>query len=178
MAPTAIQSDPPAIGAYWAGEGGWYAGRITYADSRVFDLVVADKAAEATLQWRTTRTGDVGAASTTDGFANTSIMTSDIYPGGRMCLGYSASGLDDWYMPASGELQVIYANLGPTTVGTPPLFATGGAQAFVADYYWSSTQLSTSGSRGVPVTMYNGVNSGAYKDTSYPVRPIRRVVFA
>lgn len=173
---------PPAIGAYWAGEGGHYAGQITYSDSRVFHLVLAASA-----------TGDVanrnfgyygvatGATSLDDGYANEGVIEILGLTGGgaypptafQFASGYSADGKADFYIPAENELQIVYNNLNPGKVGQVALFATGGAQALVSTYYWSSTEASANGGR--TQKMDTGAKLTQDKYNNVRVRPVRRI---
>jgi hypothetical protein len=92
---------------------------------------------------------------------------STVYPCAHFCNNASIGGFSDWYMPAKNELEVCYFNLKPTTQtnntnsgtnpnavparasnylsGTPArtsaaAFQSGGAEAFSASRYWSSTE--------------------------------------
>jgi len=92
---------------------------------------------------------------------------SSVYPAAHFCNDLVIGGFSDWYMPAKNELEVCYYNLKPNTTlnttasgtntnavpsrgsnyttGTPvqtsvAAFQTGGAEAFTADYYWSSSE--------------------------------------
>ena len=119
------------------------------------------------LQWQTSGS-TTGATSPFDGAANTALMTSS--PAANFCTGLSIGGYSDWYMPARFELDIAYYNLKPTTAsndtssginnysvpertvnytaGDPAqtsvaAFQSGGAEAFVADSHWSSTEGSS-----------------------------------
>jgi hypothetical protein len=94
---------------------------------------------------------------------------STVYPCAHFCNDLVIGGFSDWYMPAKNELEVCYFNLKPTTTnnltnsginanavparasnytaGNPAqtsaaAFQTGGAEAFAASDYWSSTESS------------------------------------
>jgi hypothetical protein len=94
-------------------------------------------------------------------------MNNATHPAAQFCEGLTIGGFSDWYMPAQNELEVCYYNLKPTTTansttsgtntnavpsrgsnytsGTPAQtsatdFITGGAEAFAAFNYWSSTE--------------------------------------
>jgi hypothetical protein len=95
---------------------------------------------------------------------------STVYPCAHFCNDAVIGGFSDWYMPAKNELEVCYFNLKPSTTandtssginpnavparasnytsGTPAqtsaaAFQTGGAEPFVASFYWCSTEGST-----------------------------------
>jgi hypothetical protein len=125
---------------------------------------------------------------------------STVYPAAHFCNDLVIGGFSDWYMPAKNELEVCYFNLKPTTTsngvtsgintnavpsrgsnytsGTPAqtsaaAFQTGGAEAFTAVYYWSSTEYSSS----YAWFQYfnNGFQSFGNKTYSTNVRAVRRV---
>lgn len=123
------------------------------------------------------------------------------HPCGNFCNNAVIGGFSNWYMPASNELEVCYFNLKPTTTtnstswginpnavparasnytsGNPAqtsaaAFQTGGAEAFNADVYWSSTQPAGY-SNGHRQYFNNGVAGYALKINSFRVRCIRRV---
>lgn len=126
--------------------------------------------------------------------------TSTVYPAAHFCNNLSIGGFSDWYMPAQNELEVCYFNLKPTTTsnntssgtntnavpsrgsnytaGTPAqtsaaAFQTGGAEAFAAARYWSSTELSATTAR--LQLFYNGIQGNSFKIISYRVRAVRRL---
>ena len=128
---------------------------------------------------------------------------STVYPCAHFCNDATIGGYTDWYMPAKNELEVCYFNLKPTTsnnttssginpnavpartsnytIGNPTQtsaadFIPGGGQDFSQVYYWSSTEST------VTYTSANGIQmeigyfaQNVTKDTSMPVRAIRRV---
>jgi len=157
----------------------------------------------ASVQWKTTATSTSGTSSVIDGPTNSTTMNNASHPAAQFCEGLTIGGFSDWYMPAKNELEVCYFNLKPTTTnnntnsgtntnavpsrgsnytsGTPAqtsaaAFQTGGAQAFQAESYWSSTEASATNAWG----QYFGafLSGGQYdggKDNSKSVRAIRRV---
>jgi hypothetical protein len=126
---------------------------------------------------------------------------STVYPCAHFCNDAVIGGFSDWYMPAKNELEVCYFNLKPTTAanstsyganpnavparasnyttGNPArtsaaAFQSGGAEAFTAADYWSSTE-STFASSAFDQVFTTG---GQYQDTksgSRRVRAVRRV---
>ncbi len=149
--------------------GGFYAGRIRIAD-QVFALIVSPKAEgeHQPTVW-IPKTKDVpGAKSYNDGLTNTRAMAEAGSNLAKWVLGLEIGGENDWYLPSQDELEIIYRNLkpapdknscysrsginqsafDPTSHYTPDLpnqmraesFQNGGAEAFYADWYWSSTQ--------------------------------------
>lgn len=125
---------------------------------------------------------------------------STVYPCAHFCNDAVIGGFSDWYMPAKNELEVCYFNLKPTTNLNDPnsginpnavparasnyasstpaqtsaaAFQTGGAEAFVAAIYWSSTESSADFARRQ--FFYDGLQYIAFKTASNRVRAIRRV---
>ena len=121
------------------------------------------------LQWKYVNTSTSGTTSSFDGAANSANMNTFAHPAAEFCEGLSIGGYTDWYLPARYELDIAYENLKPTTdsnntswginpysvpartvnrtAGAPArtsvaAFQSGGAQAFVADSHWSSTEFS------------------------------------
>jgi hypothetical protein len=126
--------------------------------------------------------------------------SSTVYPAAHFCNDLVIGGFSDWYMPARNELEVCYFNLKPTTAsnnlgsgtntnavpsrgsnytaGTPAqtsvaAFQTGGAEAFAAANYWSSTEDSDTVAKAQ--VFGSGYQFNGYKSASYRVRAIRRV---
>jgi hypothetical protein len=153
----------------------------------------------STLQWKTSNTATSGTLSTYDGAANTANMANTSHPAANYCAGLSIGGYSDWYLPARYELGIAYYNLKPTTgsnttgdgdnaYAVPPrssdytagdpaqtsvaAFQSGGAQAFVANAHWSSTEVSSS--RGRAVDFNDGNEFFAFKTVSYYVRAFRK----
>lgn len=159
--------------------------------------------APGTLAWKTSNTTTAGTTSTNDGWANTNAMaTAGIanHPAGQFCRGLSIGGYNDWYLPSKDELEILYRNFKPATQANntgsganpssvPPtsnytsgnpaqtsiaLFQQGGAEAFQANWYWSSTEYGSS-TAWLQYFGTGGQTSGS--KTSAPfVRAIRRVL--
>lgn len=147
--------------------GGLYAGQITEDDGITYAIIVAPKAqggeASGTLAWKTTTTTTTGTDSLNNGFNNTAAMVAagiSLHPAAQFCKGLSINGYTDWYLPAKGELNLIYTNR-------------GSLDAFVQNYYWSSTQYSSFSSWYQ--TFYNGDQGTFSKTNTYYVRGVRRV---
>jgi hypothetical protein len=191
-----------AIGSAYGG--GFFAGQINQSGT-VYNLVVAPKSTgESTLAYKTASTNDTGADSVIDGPANSAAINNAAHPAAEFCEGLTIGGFSDWYMPAQNELETCYYYLKPTTTsniadegsnanavspepvstgytaGSPAqtsaaVFQTGGAQAFEADRYYSSTQ--TEPSSALWINFSNGSqNGGSGKTEPRYVRAIRRVV--
>lgn len=125
---------------------------------------------------------------------------STVYPAAHFCNNLSLGGFSDWYMPAKNELEVCYFNLKPTTTnnntssginpnavparasnyttGNPAqtsaaAYQSGGAEAFTAIGYWSSTEFSAT--YGRRQTFTNGYQYYFFKNDSKALRAVRRV---
>jgi hypothetical protein len=59
----------------------------------------------------------------------------------KLCADLVAFGFDDWYLPAAGELNMMYQQLGPTTNGFE------GSGDMPTGFYWSSSEYSASFAR-------------------------------
>jgi hypothetical protein len=193
---------PPAVGSVYGG--GFFAGQISTAGNGIADynLVIGPKAsAQSKKAGKTSNTGG-DPTSVINGPANSAAMNSATYPAAQFCEGLTIGGFSDWYMPAQNELEVCYYNLKPTTTanytsaginpnavparasnytsGNPAqtsatVFQTAGAQRFVDDFYFSSTQ--DTGNVIAAVTQYFGYGlvQSRQKAGSYKVRAVRRV---
>lgn len=152
-------------------------------------------------QWKTSNTSTAGTSSSIDGPTNSANMNDASHPAAQFCEGLSIGGFSDWYMPAKNELEICYYNLKPTsganntgyginpnavpsrgsgyTSGTPGItsasdFQSGGAQAFSAVEYWTSTEFSSGSALGQ--IFDNGTQYNEAKTyTGFLVRAVRRV---
>ena len=118
--------------------------------------------------------------------------------------GTGIGGFNDWYLPATNELEILYFNLktnttanntlsginpnavparasnypsgGPPVQTTNALFA-GGAQAFsTASFYWSSSESSSNTGSAWRQIFGNGGQYTVNKDdANYYARAIRRI---
>lgn len=154
-------------------EGGFYFGNITVG-SDTYMLIIADKSAEAALQWKNSNANTSGTSSATDGWANTNAMNNTNHPAAKYCRDYRGGEFNDWYLPAKDELNQMWLNLPPNGGATPAPFKTGGAQAMTAEDYWTSTQNSSF--TAWFQSFSDGQQTAKNKDISLLVRPVRRVI--
>ena len=78
------------------------------------------------------------------------------------------NGYYDWFLPSTGELDAMYANI---TI-LDAVFVSNGGDALATDrYYWSSTQEATSSAWHYDFS--NGSSSTSTKILSYRVRAVR-----
>jgi hypothetical protein len=151
------------------------------------------------LQWKTSQTTTVGTTSSFDGAANSANMNDASHPAAQFCEGLSIGGFSDWYLPARYELDIAYENLKPTTndnntfsginpysvpertvnrtAGSPAqtsvaAFQTGGAEAFVASFHWSSTE--SNATQAVILRLEFGNQGNFSKTTTIRVRAFRK----
>ena len=151
-------------------------------------------------QWKTTNTTTAGTTSTYDGAANSANMNNASHPAAQFCEDLSIGGYSDWYLPARYELDIAYENLKPTTdsnstswginayavparasnrtAGAPAqtsvaAFQSGGAEAFVAVYHWSSTE--DSAANAWRLNFFDGLQDGVNKINTARVRAFRKL---
>lgn len=202
-----FSSGSPAIGEPY--EGGYYAGLIQVG-AVTYALIVAPKTggqSPTVLQYGNYDSYpfiDPDAYSTNDGWTNTNRLTATEYAAAKFCRDLVLNGYDDWYLPASDELEILYRNFKPTTnnnntstganpssvppqanytTGNPAqttvnLFKSGQPEAFDANNYWSSTD------GGPFFAAFRSFLSGASSGVGYTrasrlyVRAVRRVPLA
>jgi len=152
------------------------------------------------LQWKTTNTTTAGTTSSFDGAANSANMNNASHPAAQFCEGLSIGGYTDWYLPARYELDIAYENLKPATdsnstswginpysvpertvnrtAGAPAhtsvaAFQSGGAEAFVAGFHWSSTEYASTTAWWLDFA--DGGQDGGTKAGSRRVRAFRKL---
>ena len=131
---------------------------------------------QATIHWKTSNTSTAGTSSDFNCSVNSANMNDASHPAAQYCEGLTIGGYSDWYLPARYELDIAYENLKPDTTsnstswginpysvpertvnrtaGAPAqtsiaAFQAGGAEAFVADLHWSSTEYSATDAWGL-----------------------------
>ncbi|MCY1359501.1 hypothetical protein D9M69_460750 [compost metagenome] len=129
--PAANSGEVPALGEYWPGEGGHYAG-IVRGENGAPDyhlIVPAGPDAEFSAAWGGYNHKSQGADSHSDGLANTLALLADseAHPAAKRAREYTADGHGDFYLPARRELQLAEANA---------------SDLFSKAFHWSSTQYS------------------------------------
>jgi len=184
-------------------EGGYYAGRINI-DGREYALIVAPKAlGEFTGQWSRSTKSIAGALSFFDGLANTQAMAEAGSVIAKKALALTIGEHSDFYIPSLDELEILYRAFKPTVdknsqwgrsginvSAVPPtypytadfplqttneLFRAGGAEAFEAEAYWSSTQRAAHSGYAY-YQDFNDGDQGYYgKDTRFRARLVRRL---
>ena len=124
-------------------------------------------AADPTASWGCSGTDISGtSASVGSGAQNTWLNTVGCATAGRasrLAADSSAEGFTDWFMPSSGELNLIYSNLKLSNLSN--LNGTD---------YWSSTQDVTNPASSAMYRWFGGSSSGPTdKNNTLSVRPIR-----
>lgn len=169
----ANSGEPPPTEIGQAYGGGFYYGDITIGGVEYY-LVIADKSAEASLQWKTENTLSPGTDSTVDGWYNTNNMNNALHPAAKYCRDYLGGDFSDWYLWAPEEVDVAYANIRPEGTNTPTIFKIGNDQALIPNAnYWTSLEISAAGARSRRFNSTTYTNSG--KTINCYARPIRRV---
>jgi hypothetical protein len=198
---TAASFGPTTIGEAFGG--GFYAGKINDGGTQYYLIVAPKSSGEnSSRQWKTANTSTSGTTSVIAGPTNSANMNNASHPAAQFCEGLTIGGFSDWYMPAKNELEVLYYFLKPTTdanntssgsnanaVSPQPIntnytsgapaqtsataFRSGGAEAFAAGLYWSSTEASATNAWVQNFVSGRQVNDN--KDGSYYVRAVRRL---
>lgn len=154
-----LRSDPirPAIGDYWEGQGGHYAGDFRGSDGSVYGLVVAPGEDVGRAAWGPTGERKL---SDWDGMANTARLSG--CPAAMLAAGFERDEHSDFYLPARRELQLAAANV-------PHLFGK-------ESWYWSSTPYSEDYAWAVGFE-YGYTTNCRYRDNEFRVRPFRRFIY-
>lgn len=162
--PITASPPPPAIGQYWQGQGGFYAGLMRGQDGQPdYHLVVsaADSGEVKAITWGGKGESEPGAESEWDGQANTTALLNSAksHPAAEWAGALVIEEHRDFYLPSRRELRLCWVNV-------PELFA--------KEWYWSSTQYSPC----YAWYQYFGGGSQNYdlKDYELRARAVRRVL--
>lgn len=159
-APTASPQTPngrPAIGEYWEGQGGIYAGDFRGDDGVIFGLIIGKAHDIGKARWAPDGERDL---SDWDGLANTHRLRNEC-PAAKLAAEYEQDGHEDFYLPARRELQLAGANL-------QHLFGKEG-------WYWTSTPYSEC--YAWAVVFESGFTLNNYRRIEFRVRPFRRFIY-
>ena len=157
-------SNIPAVGEYWEGQGGIYAGFVRGENGAPgWHLIVPThpSATNDSIKWGPYNV-DVGVASHTDGRANTLALAllGDEYQAATWASKLEIEGHRDFYLPARREMALAEMNL---------------ADHFAKGWYWSSTQYSA---YGAWTQNFDDGSQLAYsKDYPGRARAVRRLQF-
>lgn len=155
VAPTSSLT-PPAIGEYWPGQGGIYAGIRQYAEGLCHVIFAAQDAGKHAYGEHGT---EVEATSRTDGSLNTFVLTSrnGSHPAAGAAFGFTCDGHSDFYLPSIAELSHAWANI---------------PEHFETEWYWSSSQRSAY--IAFSMDFGDGYQGSYGKGFELRVRPVRR----
>ncbi len=154
--PESVKPSPPAIGEYWPGQGGIYGGLRQYPEGLCHVIFAAEDAGKHAF-------GDYGeevdGTNQVDGRSNTAVLIAreGKHPAAIAAAAYTADGLADFYLPASGELHHGYLYL---------------PDSFEKAWYVSSSQFSAHSA--YTVDFEDGWLGFNVKDIERLVRPVRR----
>ncbi len=157
FASAADRSDRPAIGEYWPGQGGIYAGDFRGGDGVVYGLIVAKEEDAGTARWAPE---GKRALSDWDGLTNTAALRSDC-PAAKLASDYVHDEHSDFYLPARRELHLAAANV-PDKFGQE-------------SWYWSSTPHLES--YAWAVDFERGFTYIICRHDEFRVRPFRRFIY-
>lgn len=147
---------PPAIGEYWAGQGGIYAGVQQEEDGRLCHKIFA-AVDVGSFAWGEHGT-ETTATSKSNGVLNTCILrdTDGSFPAAEAAGNYTADGHHDFVLPSIGELNHAWQFI---------------PDSFAQAAYWSSSQRSAY----YAFYMYfaGGGQSSYAKPDVLRVRPVR-----
>lgn len=149
---------PPAIGEYWAGQGGLYGGLRHYPEGLCHIIFAAKDVGKHAYGEHGT---SVEATSNIDGRENTAILVNrdGSHPSAEAAYAYTCDGHRDFYLPSSGELHHGYLYL---------------PESFEKGWYISSTQRSAYGAFGMDFA--DGIQYDFDKGSELRVRPVRRIL--
>ncbi|MHA6128862.1 Lcl C-terminal domain-containing protein [Pseudomonas fluorescens group sp. PF-1] len=154
-----VATEAPALGEYWAGQGGYNGGLIEARGEVPAHYLIIAKKDVGDHKWGG-RDKESAAFSKTDGMANTlALIAEGDHPAAKAASAYSADGHADFYLPACAELYQGWLNC-------PEVFAQD-------CYYWSSTQRSADGAFGMYFA--DGTQYSLGKSGELRVRPVRRL---
>lgn len=147
----------------------------TYAHGLIFyvnendgtGMVVSTEDLSQTAYWGCTGSTLSGADSSGIGYGKTNtdeILAgcSDANSAAGLCYYSSAFGSTDWYLPSTGELEMIYSKIHLAGLGNFPS----------NDYYWTSTE-DTGFNTAMHVSFADGSANFSTKSNAHRVRAVR-----
>lgn len=159
-APAIAASGIPAIGEYWAGEGGINGGLFPGGGKPYYLIVPTGSDAEATHEWGGYGDELNGANSPWDGQANTAdlVGVDTSHPAAQFCADFEREGHRDFYLMARREASFLEITV---------------PEVFTQAYHWTSSQRSAYGAYYLDFEdgwlLYYDV-----KDLERLARPVRR----
>jgi len=147
----------PAIGEYWPGQGGIYAGDFRGDDGSIYGLIVSPDQDAGRATWGPNGERDL---SNWDGLENTRRLAKEC-PAAKLASEYSRDDHSDFYLPARRELQMAGANLNDT-FGKESWYWT--STPYADDYAWA-------------VGFKYGRTDLITRFHEFRVRPVRRFIY-
>lgn len=150
--------NPPALGEYWPGQGGIYAGVRQYPEGLCHVIFAAtDAGKHAYGEYGT----EVEAVSRHDGRENTAILVNrdGSHPAADAAYAFTCDGHNDFYLPSIGELNHAWQYI---------------PSSFEKDWYVSSTQRSAY--YAYTMDFEDGWLNIYGKDDERLARPVRRIL--
>ena len=158
-----IPADRPAIGQYWPGQGGIYAGDFLGGDGVIYGLIVADCGTVQDIGKAPWGQNGSLALSDWDGLRNTTALIAGDNPAAKLVAKYTNDGCTDFYLPARRELLLACANL---------------HDRFGKDsWYWTSTPYEDRENNAWALRFEYGNTTCAIRSNKFRVRPFRRFVY-
>lgn len=150
---------PPAAGELWPGQGGYYVCTLPAAFGLPARHLIVAADEKDGLAWGGYDSECAGAASQTDGRANTAALVTDDedHTAAQYASQYTADGHSDFHLPSRHDLYMAYLH-------APQLFKTTG-------WYWSSSQCSRYGAWCQDFEY--GSSTARNKDHEFRARPVR-----
>lgn len=151
-------TEPPALGEYWSGQGGIYAGVRQYPEGLCHVIFAATDVGKHTYGEYGT---EVDAVSRHDGRENTAILVNrdGSHPAADAAYAFTCDGHSDFYLPSIGELNHAWQYI---------------PESFEEGWYISSTQ------RSAYYAYIMGFEDGWLnlnaKDDERLARPVRRIL--
>lgn len=158
-----IPADRPAIGQYWPGQGGIYAGDFLGGDGVIYGLIVADCGTSQDIGKAPWGQNGSLALSDWDGLRNTTALIAGDNPAAKLVAKYANDGCTDFYLPARRELLLACANL---------------HDRFGKDsWYWTSTPYEDNENNAWAVYVKYGYADDSMRCNDLRVRPFRRFIY-
>ena len=157
-APAIAASGIPAIGEYWAGEGGINGGLFPGGGKPYYLIVPTGSDAEATHEWGGYGDELNGANSPWDGQANTAdlVGVDTSHPAAQFCADFEREGHRDFYLMARREASFLEITV---------------PEVFTQAYHWTSSQRSAYGAYGMDFEDgWLVINGKSYERLARPVR--------
>ena len=151
-------TEPPALGEYWPGQGGIYAGVRQYPEGLCHVIFAAtDVGKHAYGEYGT----EAEAVSRHDGRENTAILVSrdGSHPAADAAYAFTCDGHSDFYLPSIGELNHAWQYI---------------PESFEGEWYISSTQRSADTAYGMDFV--DGWLDNLVKGNERLARPVRRIL--